>query len=55
MLLLPFADFFSKKFFEEHYHTVKWFGKRTEGSNLDPNCLQRLLADDRSHGLQGKS
>ena len=56
MLLLSSADFFKinffKKFFQEHYQSVKWFGTRSGpahysvGPDLEPNCLQRLSADD---------
>ena len=36
---------FSKKLFQEHYQSVKQLG-----SDLSPNCLQRLSADDKSGG-----
>ena len=49
---LSSADFF-KKFFQEHYDSVKQFGSRSRpafvGPDLDPNCLQQLSADDKSH------
>ena len=41
-----------KKFFQEHYQSVKWFGpdqnRHFVGSDLGPNCLKRLSADDKS-------
>ena len=46
MLLLSSADFFLKikffkKFFQEHYQSVK-------RCDLVPNCLQRISADNKS-------
>ena len=42
---------FFKKFFLERYQSVKRFGSRSDGryvsSDLGPNCLQRLSADDK--------
>ena len=37
--------FFFKKFFQEHYHSVQMF---RSGSDLVPNCLQRLSAVENS-------
>ena len=31
------------------------FGSSSVGPNLDPNCLQRLSADDKGHCKQGKN
>ena len=41
---------FSKKFFQAHNQSVKQFGSRAGpvGSNLGPNSLQRLPADNKS-------
>ena len=65
MLLLPSADFFqhlifSKKFFQEHTIRVS-NGLNPDqdlhvaGPDLGPNCLQRLSADNKRGGQQGKS
>ena len=47
-----------KKFFHEHYQSVKWFGSRS-GTKFcpvfGPNCLERLSADDRSRHSKIKS
>ena len=57
MLLLSSADFFFKinffkKKIQEHYQSDKQFGSRSGptsvGPDLDPNCLQRLSAEDES-------
>ena len=55
---LSSADFFQnqlfRKFYQESHQSVKQFGSRSGltlhfvGPDLDPNCLQRLLADDTS-------
>ena len=37
----------SKKFFQDQYVCVKEFGSRSVGTDLDPNCLQRLSTDDK--------
>ena len=46
---------FFKKFFQEHYMSVKQFGSRSGLSvlnpDLGPNCLQWLSADNISHPL----
>ena len=56
MLLVSSVNFFSKLSFskkkkiKEHYQSVKLFGWRsrlTVRPDLDPNCLQRLSADDK--------
>ena len=63
MLLLSSAEcfFFFKLTFspkkikkiQEHYLSVKQFGPRhSVGPDLDPDCLQRLSADDKSCGKQ---
>ena len=48
-----FQTNFFKKIFQGHYHNVKQFGSRSglTDPDLDPNCLQRLSADDK----QGKN
>ena len=48
-LRLLSADFFFKinffkKFFQEHYQSVKRFGSRSVGPDLGPNCLQRFYS-----------
>ena len=58
MLFLASADFFLinflENFFREYNQSVKQFGSRSGlaqqnlGPDLDPNCLQRLSADDTS-------
>ena len=45
---------FFKKFFQELYESVKWFGSRSGplvyvGPDLGPNCVQRLSTDDKCH------
>ena len=52
-LLTFFKITFFKKFFQEHYQSVKPFGARSGpkfcrfvGPDLSPNCLQRLSADN---------
>ena len=52
MLVLSSADFFpkltfSEEFLQEYYLSV--------GHDLDPNCSQRLSADDKSRRLHEKS
>ena len=55
-LLIFFKIAFSEKFFQEYHQSVKQFGPRSDlkfrsqdvGPDLDPNCLQRLSADDTS-------
>ena len=53
MLLVSSADFyfkiyFFKKFFNEHFQSVKLFGSRhSVGPDLGPNCLQKLSAEDK--------
>ena len=40
-------QFFSKKLFQEYLQSVKQIGYRHfVGPDLDPNCLQRLSADN---------
>ena len=43
---------FFKEFFQEHNQSVKQFGSKlgtmNVGSDLGPNCLQRLSADDKT-------
>ena len=56
MIVLSFADFFKTNFFEifiqEYHQGVKQLGFRSGrdfvGPYLGPNCLQRLLADNKS-------
>ena len=44
-----FKLIFSKKIFQEFHHSVKQFGSRSGlDPDLDPNCLQRLSADNKS-------
>ena len=43
-----FFFFFFKTFFQEYHQSVKQFKYRS-GPNLNPNCLQRLSAEDKSH------
>ena len=49
-MLLSSADFFKidfyKKFFQEHYQSVKGQDWCSVGPDLGPNCLQRLSADN---------
>ena len=45
-MLLPLIFF--QKFYQEHYQSVKRFGSRSGPADLDPNCLQRFSADDKS-------
>ena len=51
-LLTFFEIYFFKKFFQEHYKSVKWFGSRSGPtfcwSWSGSNCLQRLSADNKS-------
>ena len=51
-LLIFFKINFFVKLFQERYQSVKQFGSRSGpmfgGPELDPNCLQRLLAEDTS-------
>ena len=58
MLLLSSTDFF-QKFFQEHYQSVKRFepdqDQHSVGPDMGPYCLQRLSADDKSHGQHGKA
>ena len=51
---LTFKFNFFEKFFKEHYLGVKLSQDQdlhSVGPDLDPNCLQRLSADDRSGRL----
>ena len=52
-LLTFFKIIVFKPFFQEHYQSVKQFG--SVGPDLGPNCLQRLLADDKSCRKHWKS
>ena len=47
-----FKIIFFEKVFQEYLQCVKQFGSRSGphvGPDLDPNCLQSLLADDTNH------
>ena len=51
-LLIFFKINFFEKFFQEYHQSVKHSGSKSGrhyvGPDLDPNCLQRLSADDTS-------
>ena len=63
ILLLSSADFFSKinfwSIFQEHYQSVKRLypdqDRRSIGTDLETNCLQRLSSDDKNRRWQEKS
>ena len=62
MLFLLSGDFFKincfKKVLHEYHQSVKQFGsgsgRHFVGSDLGPNCLQRLSADYKSRHKRGK-
>ena len=54
-LLTFFKIIVFKKFFQEHYGLDLDQDRRSVGTVLGPECLQRLSADNKSRFQQGKS